>query len=612
MLEGFDVGGWYATPTFADIDNDGDLDAFVGETNGTVKFYQNTGSASAPSFTPANGTTIINPLTGFNVGSYAAPTFADIDNDGDLDLFVGEIGGTVKFYQNSGDASNPSFVAADGTGVINPLSGFDVGNMSTPTFADIDNDGDLDAFIGERLGTVKYYRNNSTPTLPTFVPDVAGNPLAGFDMGYYVSPTFADIDNDGDLDAFVGTYDGTVAFYQNNGPPSAPNFVSANGTTIINPLVGLDMGRYWAGPAFVDIDNDGDLDAFVGTYGGAIRFYRNDGSAASPNFAASDDLVTHNALARFDVGRYSAPTFVDIDNDGDLDAFVGTRNGMVMFYQNDGTPSAPSFTAANGTSIINPLTGVTGFYTAPSFVDIDNDGDLDAFVGESGGTVKFYQNNGGPGAPSFVATNGTSVINPLAGVSVGRNAIPTFADIDNDGDLDAFVSENNSGSVKFYQNNGDATMPSFVPADGTTIINPLAGFVSIPFPAPTFADIDHDGDLDLFVGERSGTVKFYQNTGGISAPSFAAADGVTIINPLAGFGVGFNFTPTFADIDNDGDLDLFSGERGGTIRFFENHEFEPISGSSGGGSGGGGSPGLIFLALLTALLPGGLRARLQR
>ncbi|MFQ5355784.1 MAG: FG-GAP repeat domain-containing protein, partial [Mariprofundaceae bacterium] len=98
---------------------------------------------------------------------------------------------------------------------------------------------------------------------------------------------------------------------------------------------------------------------------------------------------------------------------------------------------------------------------------------------------------------------------------------------------------------------------------------------------PTFADIDNDGDLDAFVGELYGTVKFYRNYsmedgGTAAAPRFVAANGTTIINPLAGFDVGYNATPTFADIDNDGDVDAFVGERYGTVQFFENFEFSPV------------------------------------
>ncbi|MEG4988631.1 VCBS repeat-containing protein, partial [Microcoleus sp. BR0-C5] len=101
-----------------------------------------------------------------------------------------------------------------------------------------------------------------------------------------------------------------------------------------------------------------------------------------PNFAAP---VT-NPFNLTNVGDSAAPTFVDIDGDGDLDAFVGAADGNTYYYQNTGTPNAPAFAAPQ----INPngLTNV-GSYASPTFVDIDGDGDLDAFVGAADGNTYY-------------------------------------------------------------------------------------------------------------------------------------------------------------------------------------------------------------------------------
>ncbi|NQX97775.1 MAG: VCBS repeat-containing protein, partial [Flavobacteriales bacterium] len=89
--------GTFSDPTFADIDGDGDLDLYVGEYNGAIKVFTNNGSGvfTAAADLQAGGTAI-------DVGGYSAPTFADIDGDGDLDLYVGEYYGSIEFFTNNG------------------------------------------------------------------------------------------------------------------------------------------------------------------------------------------------------------------------------------------------------------------------------------------------------------------------------------------------------------------------------------------------------------------------------------------------------------------------------------------------------------------------------
>ena len=94
-----------------------------------------------------------------DVGYSSTPTFVDIDGDGDYDAFIGEKYGTVKYYENIGSRSNPDFV--EQTGLSNPLVFADVGYASAPTFVDIDGDGDYDSFIGDYYGNLNYFRNDS-------------------------------------------------------------------------------------------------------------------------------------------------------------------------------------------------------------------------------------------------------------------------------------------------------------------------------------------------------------------------------------------------------------------------------------------------------------------
>ena len=93
------------------------------------------------------------------MGSRSRPTFADVDGDGDLDAFVGENSGNFFYFENTGSASSPNFA----TPVTNPFGLTDVGYISSPTFADIDNDGDLDLFSGGTPDGILYFENNQLP-----------------------------------------------------------------------------------------------------------------------------------------------------------------------------------------------------------------------------------------------------------------------------------------------------------------------------------------------------------------------------------------------------------------------------------------------------------------
>src|SRR5687767_11527321 len=220
---------------------------------------------------PVFGAPITNPFGLANIGRFADPTFVDIDGDGDLDAFVGAVDGITRFFRNSGSAVAPAFVSETSNFGVT-----DVGAFADPTFVDIDGDGDLDAFVGAGDGTTRFFRNSGSAASPAFVSSTNNFGLP--DVVISASPTFADIDGDGDPDAFVGVFDGTTSFFRNSGSAVAPSFVSE-----VDNFGLSDVGRF-ASVTIVDVDGDGDLDAFVGNYDGITAFFRNSGTAASPAF----------------------------------------------------------------------------------------------------------------------------------------------------------------------------------------------------------------------------------------------------------------------------------------------------------------------------------------
>ncbi|MCX5943928.1 MAG: VCBS repeat-containing protein [Cyanobacteria bacterium] len=164
------------------------------------------------------------PSVGFglpDVGGLASPVFADIDDDGDRDLFIGNQAGNILFFQNTGNVSSPAF-AGSSIGFSLPNGG----SWSKPVLADIDGDSDLDLFIGERYGNTLFFKNNGSTSSASF----AGSSL-GFgipDVGFNANPTFVDINSDGDLDAFIGNDGGSFLFLENIGNASNAIFAASS------------------------------------------------------------------------------------------------------------------------------------------------------------------------------------------------------------------------------------------------------------------------------------------------------------------------------------------------------------------------------------------------
>jgi|GEM_PF-467839 len=623
-----------ASPTFADIDGDGDMDAFVGNNNGATVFFHNTGSANAPKFenNPDNfGLT--------DIGTYADPTFADIDGDGDLDAFVGNYDGDTVIFHNTGSATKPVFVKASGNFGL-----ADVGYLAAPTFADIDGDGDLDAFVGEKNNDPVFFLNTGSASAPKFTQE-SGNFGLG-NVATYSSPSFADIDGDGDLDAFVGNRAGETFFFRNTGSASVPVFTQESAN------FGLGKVDNYASPTFADIDGDGDLDAFVGNLNGNTVFFQNDqaGVKITPsdgrntvteggatdtysvvlnrqptanvtitldntNNQVNTDKITltftadnwnvaqtvtltavndstgegkhtsaikhtvtstdanYNGLAvkpvavtilDNDLPKVANPSFVlaatpsglssngvpvasfaDIDGDGDIDVFIGGTDGNTRFFRNTGTSVSPNFVSQSNSF---GLTDV-GISAAPAFADIDGDGDLDAFIGERYGSMVFFRNKGTALAPSFVKE-----ANNFGLIQESGSARPAFADIDGDGDMDAFVGTGD-GTLRFFRNVGTANAPSFIKQGNNLGLTSTGASAS-----PSFADLDGDGDLDAVIGKSDGSTIYFKNIGNATKPNFSVV-GANVFG-LSVAGVRYT-SATFADLDGDGDLDALLSYNGG-------------------------------------------------
>jgi hypothetical protein len=355
----------------------------------------------------------------------------------------------------------------------------------------------------------------------------------------FCKPTFVDIDGDGDWDMFIGEENGKITFFRNDGTKDQPGW-----SFISDYYDSIDVGEK-SSPAFTDIDGDGDFDLFIGSEEGMIVFYQNDGDSSFPSWKK----ITDN-YDSIDVGAKSTPFLVDIDADSDLDLFIGEKDGNINFYRNDGTKKSPLWTLVtqNYDSID------VGACSFPYFVDIDNDSDFDLFIGEEYGNIDFYRNIGTPNLSEWdlVSFNYNSI-------NVGRHSIPAFVDIDNDSDFDLFIGQE-EGKICFYRNDGTPWLPDW------TFVTENYNFIDLgSHTKPALADIDSNGDFDLFIGEKEGNLNFYRNEATWPIPSWTL-----VTENYYAIKAGDFSQPTFADIDGDGDLDLFVGKDDGRIEFYRN------------------------------------------
>ena len=279
-----------------------------------------------------------------------------------------------------------------------------------------------------------------------------------------------------------------------------------------------------------------------------------------------------NPFAAVDGSAYGHPALADLDGDGDLDLVIGNNHlnsdgtgydGYdVDYYENTGTLDKPVFTLRTGAD--NPLDGAESFVEfQPVLADLDGDADPDLLIGNR----YYYENTGTAAAPAF--TQRTGADNPLDGIRSEHYKRVVLPDLDADGDLD-LVAVNGEGALLYFENTGTAAQSAFTQRSGAG--NPFADTViekdEYGTGSPAFADLDADADPDLVIGTIDGEFDYYENTGTAMVPAYTQRTGAD--NPFDGLKSGRRLNPEFTDIDNDGDLDLVTGDSWGKVDVFEN------------------------------------------
>ena len=343
-------------------------------------------------------------------GNYSTPTAGDINNNGKVDLLVGQGDGTIVMYEqvNAGQAPLTAAVKllnANGTDL-------DVGLFAKPTVADLDADGLLELIVGEENGSVLRYEQlaaTGTDALKFTVITLFANPLGVTPSGTpnggsYARPTVSDLDNNGLLDILVGSNDGLLRRYEQLTPnASATAGFKAWGAMKLADGTIIDAGSVDK-PLLTDYNGDGTLDMLLGNQAGNIMLYTQSGRDAV-TFTAIGNLSTAGTAATVinmgntgtnpsNLNGFAAPAITDIDGDGLLDLFVGNGTGSIYRFEQTQSATVPTLTAplpvvltafgGQATSAGNQLTWSTAqeINSAAFVVEVSADGLAFAAVAE--------------------------------------------------------------------------------------------------------------------------------------------------------------------------------------------------------------------------------------
>jgi hypothetical protein len=493
-------------------------------------------------------------LGGYNL---PRPQLVDINGNGHLDLFVQEESGKVAFFEHVPDGQ-PRFQWR-----TDHFQNLDVGEWYR--FVDLNRDGIPDLLAEQPFSYIRYYRNVGTATEPNFevaadsLKDTAGRPIFSDRQNI---PNATDIDCNGRMDLLIGRLTGTITRYEENGTDArgAPMFEHITDRFEEIEIVAQFGSMHGANTmAFGDIDGDGDQDLFWGDFfEPGVLLLENTGTCQSPSyrgtprpFPLGDPLITSG---------YNAPTVGDLDGNGLPDLVVGVLGGAYnpnttsidnLHYLRQVEPGTFEHVTSRFVSMID-----VGSESVPVLVDLDGNGLLDLVVGNKidqddhqNGGLTVYRNEGTPNAPRFRHAGELDV-------GGGYHPVPAFGDLTGDGRLDIILGTW-SDELRYLVDDGNG---SFTMVDDA--------FVKIPRgrnTTPTLGDLDGDGDLDLLIGESSGTINHYENVGTPLRPEF-----VLVTESFADINVGRRSVPLLYDLNGNGLLDLLVGSEGDGVHIYRN------------------------------------------